>query len=114
MQTSPSTNSIHSSIQCAAKSQSKVHTTTLEYLMRTFPQYDPDMIETIHPHLKSPWWTPPFINIVNGDKSQLRNIMMKQFMAQIPFVSTQIDPSLKVTLEQQPTALQHQLQNTNA
>src|SRR5205814_9681490 len=54
MQTYPSTNPIYSSIQRASKSQSKVHTTTLEYLTRTFPQYDPSNDRNCLPISKTP------------------------------------------------------------
>ena len=68
MQTYPPTNPVHSCIQRAARSQSKVHTTTLEYMMTTFPQYNSPTIETIYPHPKPPWWTPPFKVNICGDK----------------------------------------------
>ena len=72
MQTYPPTNPIQSSIQRAARSQSKVHITTLEYMTRTFPQYKSSTIETIHPHPKPPWWTPPFMVNICGDKKEAK------------------------------------------
>ena len=72
MQTYPPMNPIQSSIQRAARSQSKVHITTLEYMTRTFPQYDPSTIETIYPHPKPPWWTQPFAVAICGDKKEAK------------------------------------------
>src|SRR5579859_2012914 len=72
MQTYPPTNPIQSSIQRTARSQSKVHVTTLEYMTRTFPQYDLSTIETIYPHPKPPWWTQPFVVTICGDKKEAK------------------------------------------
>ena len=113
MQTCPPTNPIRSSIQRAAKSQSKVHTTTLEHLTKTFPQYDPCTIETIYPYPKPPWWTPSFTNSVNGDKKTAKNTMMKQFTAQTLYASTLMDPVSTATLEQWLTVPQRQPQSND-
>src|SRR5579859_2960008 len=74
MQTYPPTNPIQASIQRATRSQSKVHITTLEYITRTFPQYNSSTIETIHPYPKPPWWNPPFMVNICGDKKAAKKL----------------------------------------
>ena len=67
MRTAPETHPINAAIRRAIASRSKSHTTPLENLARSFPQYA-STIETIKPHPFPPWWTPAFSSEVNGDK----------------------------------------------
>ena len=71
MQTHPDTHPLAACIQRAASSKSKTFITTLEYLLRTYPQHTM-ALETIQPFAYPPWWTPSHIIHLSESKDEAK------------------------------------------
>ena len=67
MQTLPETNPANACVERAIKSKSRTFITNLEYLAQSFPDYTKPL-ETIHPFIRAPWWTPSHSIMISSNK----------------------------------------------
>jgi len=70
--TLPQNNPVNPILMRAAISQSQIFISPLEYLIRTFPDYSPSMMETIQPYIRPPWWIPITSIDISSNKKEAK------------------------------------------
>jgi ribonuclease HI len=70
--TLPPSNPVNACLKRASTSTSRIHISPLEYLTRTFSDYTPSSMETIHPYVRPPWWIPNTNIEISSNKKEAK------------------------------------------